>query len=138
MNFHGWELLKLLAAYALALPIGWERERDERSAGIRTYPLVALGSCAYVLLATRFLQSPEANARVIQGLVQAVGFLGAGAIIQQGATIHGTATAASIFAMGAIGAAVAFGYWDGAVFLSLVVLATLRLLAPLKKEKNGK
>lgn len=52
-------LLKNLAAiaiaFALALPIGWERERSERSAGLRTFPLVAMASCGYILLASRVL-----------------------------------------------------------------------------------
>src|SRR5579871_3889269 len=96
MKLHFLELLKMVIAYALAFPIGWERERDERTAGIRTFPLVCMASCAYVLVGTIYFQSADANARVIQGLLSGVGFIGAGAIIQDRFRVHGTATAAAI------------------------------------------
>jgi putative Mg2+ transporter-C (MgtC) family protein len=133
-EFHGWDLLKLALAYLLVLPIGWEREEAERSAGLRTFPLMSIASCAYVLVAIRFMGAEAtASARIIQGLIGAVGFLGAGAVITRANGVHGTATAASIFGTGAIGAAVAFGYWDVAVVLSLLNLVTLHFLAPLKR-----
>ena len=136
--FHGWDVAKLLVAYGLALPIGWEREYTERSAGLRTFPLVAVAACTYILVSLRFMGSePTTTARVLQGLIGAAGFLGAGAIITQQSHVHGTATAASIFGTGAIGAAVAFGYWDVAVVLSAINLATLHLLAPLKRDKKN-
>ena len=134
LQFHGWDLIKVVIAYALALPIGWEREETERSAGLRTYPLIAIASCVYVLIGIRFMPEATASARVIQGLIGAAGFLGAGAVITRQEGVHGTATAASIFGTGAIGAAVAFGYWDVAILLSVVNLATLALLAPLKRK----
>jgi putative Mg2+ transporter-C (MgtC) family protein len=129
--WHGQDLLKLAIAYALALPIGWEREVTERSAGIRTFPLVAIASCTFVLMSLRFMGAEStATARIIQGLIGAVGFLGAGAIITQESRVHGTATAASLFGTGAIGAAVAFAYWDVAFGLSVINLVTLHFLAP--------
>ena len=134
MTLHGWELLKLVIAYALALPIAWERERDERSAGLRTYPLVAIASCAYVTIGLVFLHSEAAAPRIIQGLLSGVGLVAAGAIIQDRFRVHGTATAASILGTGAIGTAVAFGAYDIAIALSLMSYLTLRLLKPLKRR----
>lgn len=60
----------LALAYALALPIGWDREQAARSAGVRTFPLVAMANCAVVLVATQFGDmTPEVRARVLQGSV---------------------------------------------------------------------
>jgi uncharacterized membrane protein YhiD involved in acid resistance len=68
--------LALAAAYALALPIGWNRETAERSAGLLTFPLVALASCGFVQ--AMVVNSPEAMVRIIEGLITGVGFIGAG------------------------------------------------------------
>lgn len=127
----------LMIAYALALPVGWSWERKARSAGLRTYPLVAIASCGFALLAARVAgTSPEAQARVLQGLITGVGFLGAGAVIRDGGYVRGTANAASIWATGAAGAAVGFGIYDIALVLSVVNFVTLWLLAPLKHEAS--
>lgn len=135
--FDGREMLvslaKLVLAYVLTLPVAWEREHEARSAGLRTFPLVALASCGYMLFAVElFPQAPDAQARLIEGLMTGIGFIGGGAILKSGGTVHGTATAASIWNTGAIGAAVAYGRYDIAVLLSVVNYATLRVLAKLK------
>jgi len=121
-------------AYALALPIGWEREKGDRSAGLRTFPLVAVASCGYVLVAETVLGGGEGHDRVIQGLMTGIGFIGGGAILKQGGTVRGTATAASVWNTGAVGAAVAYGRYEIAVLLSVINFLTLRLLTPFKVE----
>jgi putative Mg2+ transporter-C (MgtC) family protein len=127
-------LMALAIAYVLALPIGWNREKEERSAGIRTFPLVAMVSCGFIIIAETALgaQSPEIS-KVMEGLITGVGFIGGGAILKQGDRALGTATAASLWATGALGMAVGFGLYDIAVILSLVTYLGLRLLSPLKK-----
>lgn len=128
----------LAAAYALAFPIGWDREREERSAGLRTFPLVALAACGFIQMTESWiLSSPEAMARVVEGLITGVGFIGGGAIIKHGSTVRGTATAASLWAMGAVGAAVGLGSYDVAVAISLFTLVTLRIVSPLKASERG-
>ena len=103
-------LVDLAIAYGLALPIGWDREREERSAGIRTFPLVAVASCGFVLIAIRVLgEGSTAQARILEGLITGVGFIGGGAILKHAGQASGTATAASLWATGALGAAVGFG-----------------------------
>lgn len=129
----GWHLLDMSVAYALALPIGWDREKEERSAGIRTFPLVAMASCGFVLIAIRILGVESiGQARILEGLITGVGFIGGGAILKHSGSASGTATAASLWATGAIGAAVGFGLYDIAVVLSLVTYLTLRWMARLK------
>jgi putative Mg2+ transporter-C (MgtC) family protein len=128
-------LASLAIAYVLAFPVGWEREQSDRSAGLRTFPLVALASCGYILIATRTLgDSAEAQARVLEGLMTGMGFIGGGAILKDGATVRGTATAASVWNTGAIGAAVGFGRYEIALLLSILNFATLRWLLPLKEQ----
>lgn len=126
-------LINLGVAYGLALPIGWDREKEERSAGIRTFPLVAVASCGFVLIAIGVLgRDSPGQARILEGLITGVGFIGGGAILKHGAQASGTATAASLWATGALGAAVGYGLYDIAAFLSLTTFLTLRSSGPLK------
>lgn len=136
-----WEALShvvsLALAYALALPVGWDREKDERSAGIRTFPLVAIASCGFVLVAIAILgRTSPAQARLLEGLITGVGFIGGGAILKHGGKASGTATAASLWATGALGAAVGYGLYDIAAVLSLTTFLTLRFSHPLKRASQ--
>jgi putative Mg2+ transporter-C (MgtC) family protein len=132
-----YHLFDLTIAYVLALPIGWERERADRSAGIRTFPLVAVASCAFVLSTAEILQNhPEGRARIIEGVITGMGFIGGGAILKTGETVRGTATAASLWATGAIGVCCAVQTYDVAVIVSAITLISLRVLAPFKTDPN--
>ena len=130
----GLSIFKVALAYVLALPVGWEREQAEHSVGVRTFPLVAMASCSYVLLAdTGGGADNAARSRIIQGLTTGIGFIGGGAILRmRSGNVRGTATAASIWNTGVIGAAVAESRFEIAVLLSVLNLITLRLLLPLK------
>jgi putative Mg2+ transporter-C (MgtC) family protein len=128
-------LVALTIAYLLALPIGWNREKEERSAGLRTFPLVAIATCGVVQATENILQGhPEGTARIIEGLMAGMGFIGGGAILKHDNSVRGTATAASLWATGATGAAVGLGAYDVAVMVSLFTFLTLWLLAPFKRE----
>ncbi len=128
-------LIALAVAYLLALPIGWNRERAERSAGLRTFPLVALATCGVVQATEGFLNGhPEGTARIIEGLMTGMGFIGGGAILKDHGSVRGTATAASLWSTGATGAAVGLGAYDVAVVVSLFTFLTLWLLVPFKRE----
>lgn len=130
-------LTALAIAYVLALPIAWDREQGERSAGLRTFPLVAIASCGFLQAAETVIQGePEATARVIEGIITGMGFIGGGAILVLKASVRGTATAASLWATGAIGTAVGLGAYDIAVVLSLVTFLTLRAMTPLKRRDD--
>jgi putative Mg2+ transporter-C (MgtC) family protein len=127
----------LAFAYVLALPIGWDRERNERSAGLRTFPLVAVASCGFVQATEGITgNSPEAQARIIEGLITGIGFIGGGAIIKQSGAVQGTATAAGLWATGAVGAAVGLGSYDVAVVVTLFTIFTFRVLSPVKQQKT--
>ena len=122
-------LIHLLVAFVLALPIGWHRAREEHGAGLRTFPLVAIASCGLVQTAISvFGQTATANANIMQGVVTGIGFIGAGAIIKQGDSTTGHATAASIWTVGIMGAAVGYGYYDIGIILAAANFAVLMLL----------
>lgn len=124
-------LLKLAGTFLLALPIAWEREHSTRIMGLRTFSLVAVASCGYVLIATRVVGfDADPQARIIQGLMTGIGFIGGGAILKQGSNVRGTATAVSIWMTGALGAAVAYSELEIAVLLSALNFLTLRVLTP--------
>lgn len=117
----GAHLLRLVVAFVFALPIGWNRERRSTARlGLRTFPLVAMASCGYVLLGKVVLAGdPAAQARILEGLITGVGFLGGGAIVKQGVNVKGSATAAAIWSTACIGAATAYDRLEIAAALSL-------------------
>ncbi len=118
-------LARITIAFGLAIPIGWNREHAARSAGLRTFPLVAAGSCAYVLMAMQSFDSQDAQARIIYGILTGIGFIGGGAILKHEGTVSGTATAASIWNTGAIGVAVGMERYEIAVILTVINVLTL-------------
>lgn len=131
----------ILGAALISLPIAWEREKADRPAGLRTFPVVAIASCAFMLLAINaFGAANEPQARVVQGLITGIGFVGAGAILggrrHGSGTVPGIATAASIWNTGAIGVAVAYGQLHIAVILSLTNFAILRFIKPAAGETD--
>lgn len=128
-------LLKVIGAFALTLPIAWERERTTRAIGLRTFPLVAVASCGYVLIASVVVgENAEAQARIIQGLMTGIGFIGGGAILKEAGSVRGTATAASIWSTGAVGGAIAYNHIDIALVISLINFLTLRLFTHVKDQ----
>ena len=121
-------------AYLLALPVAWDRERDARSAGLRTFPLVAIGACGFTLIGIDVFPGADAQARVVQGLLAGIGFIGGGAIIKSGGNVTGTATAASIWATAAVGIAVAYDRFEIALILSFLTFFTLGFFGRLKRH----
>ncbi|HKS74362.1 MAG TPA: MgtC/SapB family protein [Terriglobales bacterium] len=141
----GWEelprmLLNLAIAFALGIPIGWERGRPGFAPGLRTYPLLAMGACAFIEIGQfAFRDNAEAQARVFQALVSGIGFIGAGAIIKRRAEVHGLATAVSLWVTVAIGIAVSYQLFALAAVLSGATLVGLHVLKPFRHlEKPDK
>ncbi len=134
------DFLRVALAFVLAIPIGWERHKSERNLGLRTFPIVAMAACGFMLIAKNVPgANAETQARLIQGLLGGIGFIGGGAILKEGASVRGLATASSIWCTGAIGAAIAFEREEISIVLSLITFLTLRLLTPVveKDDYNG-
>jgi putative Mg2+ transporter-C (MgtC) family protein len=124
------EIGALVTAFVLALPMAWDRERRDQSLGLRTFPLISLAACAFVLVAQATLHDEHAVARVMEGVIAGVGFLGGGAIVKQGANVRGAATAAAVWTTAALGLSVARGEFAIAIALAVIGFATLRWLRP--------
>jgi len=128
------ELLRIVLAAGLGAAVGLEREVREHEAGLRTHMLVAVGSALFTLVSAygfgEFLAQtgpvvPVDPTRIAAQIVTGIGFLGAGAIIRQGMNVRGLTTAATLWAVAAIGLACGAGYYAGAVTTAVVVLVAL-------------
>lgn len=107
-------------AFILALPIALNREYKGTGAGMRTYPLVSIACCAFMLVAMEVYDSAGAEARVMYGVITGMGFIGGGAIMKQTNRVDGTASAAGIWLTGAIGISVAYARYEIALVLSKI------------------
>lgn len=133
------EPAKLLLALLLAIPIGWERQVSKRNLGLRTFPIVSVGACAFILLARHLVAGePTVVARALEGLITGMGFIGGGAILKDQGNVRGLSTAASLWCMGAIGASVALDRWSIALAILVINFTTMRLLAPVVEQCEGK
>ncbi len=141
MDIDWWEiwdsLYRMAIAFGLALPMAIDREVKARSAGIRTFPLVAVASCAFMLVAVREFSASDAQARVMYGIITGIGFIGGGAILKTHGTVSGTATAASIWSTGAIGLSVAQSRYEIAITLAILNYVTLVVGRTFKREIDG-
>lgn len=122
---------KLVLAGILGMLVGTERALlAKQAAGTRTFALVSIGACLFVL-AGSFADAQLLGivnfdpARMAASVVQGIGFLGAGLIIFRGESIHGVTTAAGLWVAAAVGVAVAFGMYAVAVFGTLLTLLIL-------------
>jgi len=129
-------LTQLAIAYVLTLPVAFDRSESSRGAGLRTFPLVAVAACGYTLVGISVLDSTDAEARVLQGIITGIGFIGGGAILKTKDMVKGTATAASIWNTGLIGMAVAFGRYEIAVLMSAINFVTLRYVKRLSDSAS--
>lgn len=128
--------VRLVFAALLGALIGYERERRESAAGLRTHMLVALGSAIFVLVPLESGISPGDLSRVLQGVVAGIGFLGAGAVLKLSGQkeIHGLTTAASIWITAAIGITAGMGREATALLATAMVLFILSVLLRVEKR----
>ena len=115
--------------------IGLERQWRQRSAGLRTNVLVALGAAAFADLGYRLL-GPDGATRIISYVVSGIGFLGAGVILKDGINIRGLNTAATLWCSAAVGACAGAGFLAQAAAITAFVLAGNTLLRPLVNAIN--
>jgi putative Mg2+ transporter-C (MgtC) family protein len=122
--------LALTVAFVLGGVIGFERQWRQRTAGLRTNVLVAVGAAAFVDLGMR-VAGPDGSVRVISYVVSGIGFLGAGVIMKEGTEVRGINTAATLWASAAVGAFAGAGRMAEATLVAIFVLAGNTLLRPL-------
>lgn len=127
--------ISLAAAFVLGALIGLERQYRQRTAGLRTNVLVAVGAALFVDIANR-LTGADGAVRVIAYVVSGVGFLGAGVIMREEGNVRGLNTAATLWGSAAVGAAAGSDLLAEAVLGTICVLAANTLLRPLVNAIN--
>ncbi len=131
--------VNLAAAFILGALIGIERQVRQRTAGLRTNTLVSVGAAIFVSLGARLFEingGSQTTITVVAYVVSGIGFLGAGAIMKEGASISGLNTAATLWGSGAVGACAGAGLLGEAGLAALFVLASNTLLRPVANRIN--
>lgn len=121
---------RLVIALVCGILIGLERQLRQRSAGLTTNSLVAVGACVFILVSESVIANAVAsggpvnndNLRVLAQIVTGIGFLGAGVILRDGFTIHGLNSAATLWCSAAVGSLCGYGLWKEAVISVSVIL----------------
>ncbi|GGG48980.1 MgtC/SapB family protein [Bizionia arctica] len=126
-------LLRLCAASLAGLLIGFERQWQHKSAGLKTNMLVATGAAIFTMLSIQFnhFSNDVDVTRIIAQVVSGIGFLGAGIIFKEGATVHGLTTAATIWCSAAIGCISGAGFFTETLICTFLVLIINIVLQPL-------
>jgi putative Mg2+ transporter-C (MgtC) family protein len=143
-------LLNLIGALLLGLMVGYERSYHGRAAGMRTYGLVCMASCALTVVVGypgfwfgghgSALAAVVDPTRVVQGIVTGIGFLGAGVIMREGFNISGLTTAASIWTSSVIGVLVGVGFYLSAIglaFLATMIMIYLNKLESILPSRHA-
>jgi len=126
-------VLRLLLAAALGAIIGFQRERANRPAGLRTHTLVCVGSALFTMASIYGFGGLADPARVAAGIVTGIGFLGAGAIMhREGGLVAGLTTAATIWIVAAIGLAAGTGLYVLSAVTTVIALIVLLLPHPIR------
>ncbi|TMQ69776.1 MAG: MgtC/SapB family protein [Candidatus Eisenbacteria bacterium] len=125
------DVVPMLVSLVLGTLLGWERQADQKPAGLRTHTLVCLGSTLFVLTARHAVLAASSAtfdaSRIIHGIVTGIGFLGAGTILRHEGMVLGITTAATIWVVAAVGAAVGVRAYALAGVSTALALIVLRL-----------
>lgn len=137
----GETVVKLLLSGVCGALIGWEREVEEKSAGLRTHMLVALGSCLFTILSLEMESRSGISdpSRVIQGLLIGLGFIAGGVIFREGPSVKGLTTAAGLWILGAVGLAIGMGCYAEGILASLLAFLVIEAIPHIagKHRKGG-
>jgi putative Mg2+ transporter-C (MgtC) family protein len=123
---------RLLLAAGLGAAVGLEREYRQKPAGLRTNILIALGSALFTILSISMGHESGTADRIAAQIVTGIGFLGGGAILRSGNTVHGMTTAATIWVNAAIGVAAGMGQYALATATAVLTLVVLGILPPIE------
>jgi putative Mg2+ transporter-C (MgtC) family protein len=126
--------LRLVVALLLGAVIGWERELQRMPAGFRTHALVSLGSAIFTIVSAHAFTGPLSDpTRIAAQVVSGVGFLGGGAILHYGGTVRGLTTAASLWAVAAVGMAAGAGLFVVATVSAVLVIVALEVFQRIER-----
>lgn len=131
-------LFLIVLAGFLGMLIGLDRERVDNPAGLRTHIIICIGAAMFTIISRHAFADNE-QARVAAGVVEGIGFIGAGAVLVRRGTVKGLTTAAGIWTTAAIGMAVGTGAWllaTGATVFVWFILAMLRRFSKSDEEEQ--
>lgn len=137
--------IRLLVAIVLGGIIGLERERRGQDAGLGTFAMVTLGACVFSMVSDLVFASASDNTRIASGVVEGIGFLGAGIILHGRGGVSGLTTAATLWASAAVGMLVGYGLFVLAVLttVAVMIILVIRHIRPIAnalddmREENG-
>lgn len=115
--------LRILIAAGTGAAVGLERQWSNKSAGLRTNTLVALGASIFVITGMLTTQDVGDPSRVIGQVVSGMGFLGAGVIFRHGVNVQGLTTAATLWCSAALGTLAGLGYYAFAILCAALVIS---------------
>lgn len=120
-------IIKVVASMAVGALVGWERERGNQPAGLRTHMLVCMGSCLVMAASVWFIRKGGTGDAMRMGaqVISGIGFLGAGTIIKSDYGVRGLTTAASLWVVACIGLALGAGFYWGAIIGAVLTYAAL-------------
>ncbi len=128
-------LLRIGLSMLLGGVIGFERERDNQPAGLRTHIILVLGSCLAMILSIEIAHRANTDpARLAAQVISGIGFLGAGAILRYGFNVKGLTTATTLWTMAIVGLVLGAGYIWVAVITTALMLIVLSLLNVIEKR----
>ena len=133
-------VIRLLLAALLGMIVGYEREKQNQPAGLRTHAILALGSCLAMTISINIAMQfypavPNGDpGRLAAQVVSGIGFLGAGAILRYGTNVKGLTTATSLWTIAIVGLGVGAGHYFSAVGTTVILIIVLALLNVLEKR----
>ncbi|MBO0936740.1 MgtC/SapB family protein [Fibrella sp. HMF5335] len=126
MSFYQEDMYRLLAALLIGGLIGAEREYRSKATGFRTMIMICVGAALFTMISTRF-----GDSRIAANIVQGIGFLGAGIIFKEESRVKGLTTAATVWAVSALGMSIGGGYYDIALVGFVLIMGSLLFLSKL-------
>ena len=134
---YGEQLGRLALAGACGALIGWQREKKDKAAGLRTHMLLCLGSCIFTLIGLDMAGTARGDVlRIVQGTLMGTGFICGGVIFRQGSAVKGLTTAVGLWSLSGVGVACGAGKYVLAVVATLATFAVMAGLVRLEKWTN--
>jgi len=131
----GTMMFRLVLAAACGALIGWQREKRDKAAGLRTHMLLAVGSCIFALVGLSM--GGGDILRIVQGTLMGTGFICGGVIFRQGPTVLGLTTAVGLWSLSAIGVAAGVGEYALAVLATVLVFIVMAGFVRLEERRSG-
>lgn len=134
-------IIRIFIALLAGLIVGYEREKTDRPAGLKTHTLTVIGSTVFTLTGLKLFLDFQGvinldPLRIIVAVATGIGFIGAGSIIRSGDSVKGLSVAASVWLMGAVGIAIGFGYYFIALVAVVLCFLIIEIIEKIEKKRK--